>query len=621
MTTDSRCVSDPPGPARPRRAGRAGQAWTGGRRGARAVVQHVLIEPVEEGRLRDVDWPEGLRPPVLIGVAITVIMVLLTGLSGVLRTHTELIFLPPRLTLPFLALPIVAAAVIFAIVALYVAALHVRVLVRIPLLLLVCSIVIRPAAAEDFSATSLPLLVGAIGLVIFAALRWRRPFRAFEVPIACVLVGASICYALALENQIYGGGLRSISLNTFVLMTVTLAILAGPFITLAGATVTELLASTCNAVASAAGQAAAKATRPRPLLLAGLVLLSVGRLAQIVWQIGHNEDYRLTGLALGSLPLLLPLAAVALLLRHRGVAGRIRPWDPKTGLDDWRRWALLAASLVAFNALWSALAADLARSAGLDGVGRWLSGLDLQLTLAITVPVTAVVLIVVAVAAYRRSGRIPLLLLMLAWLVAVRVAFTVIGTFGTIEGVLVSAGVVVILLFVMQAVRGRLGVDSAVSIGSVLLLSGLYEYRAVLTEPLTAALALAGGTVGLMVGVIWRLLTDNAFAIGDSVLFPRPSRVLLIIANAVFGSSAIALLALQGGVTDTNLGLLESLGDSQLGFSLVVTVLLLQLLTAIFGPPRRMTAKSATETDTNGQPAAIEPATMPDILADHTGLG
>lgn len=210
-------------------------------------------------------------------------------------------------------------------------------------------------------------------------------------------------------------------------------------------------------------------------------------------------------------------------MRHRGVAGRIRPWDPETGLDDWRRWALLAASLVAST------------RSGPHSPQTWL-----------------------ALPAWTEYAD---------------------GYPG------VSAGVVAILLFVMQAVRGRLGVDSAVSIGSVL------------------------------------LLTDNAFAIGDSVLFPRPSRVLLIIANAVFGSSAIALLALQGGVTDTNLGLLESLGDSQLGFSLVVTVLLLQLLTAIFGPPRRMTAKSATETDPNGQPAAIEPATMPDILTDHTALG
>lgn len=105
-----------------------------------------------------------------------------------------------------------------------------------------------------------------------------------------------------------------------------------------------------------------------------------------------------------------------------------------------------------------------------------------------------------------------------------------------------------------------------------------------------------------MVGVVWRLLTENDFSHGDSMSFPRPARVMLILANALLGASGVALLALQGGISETSLRLFDQLGDSQLGFTLVVAVLVLQLSAAIDGSAVRATREAE---DQPSQPFSV----------------
>ena len=66
-------------------------------------------------------------------------------------------------------------------------------------------------------------------------------------------------------------------------------------------------------------------------------------------------------------------------------------------------------------------------------------------------------------------------------------------------------------------------------------------------------------------------------------------------------------------MSDTSLALFEQLGHSQLGFTLVVAVLLLQLLAAIFGMPartRERTVDPAGENDPEPLPAS-DPVVSP----------
>ena len=549
------------------------------RAAGRRVLAHVIIEPVRDGRLKDHQWPTGLRPLVVIALVLSGVLVALTGLSGVVRGRTTLLFSPPDLSLPNLAVPVLIVTLTFALVLLYLAALHVRPLVRILLLIMLCSIVLRPAALVDFAAYSAPLWIAAVLLVVLAVLRWRTAFAPFEAVLATMIIGGSVGYAVLMINQLYGGYLPQAGFVAFSAMTSSVWILAGPFAALAGATVTQLLASTVTAACAAAGETLGKAARTERWLALGLAVLAAARTAQIVAAARTDDDYRPLGLMLGALPLVVPFLALLLLRRGRG--NHRTELDVETGLADWSRWGLLAAGLIIGVAVWPLLLADLSRSAGLGGLADRFSGIDSQSQYEVATPIAIAVVLVVVVRDGRRTGRRSVLLLMVGWLMAIREIYTLTGVLGTTTGAFTAAALIAIVIGVVSGIRATLTLNRAVALASVFVLSGLYEYRNAITEPLTAALALAGGSVGLMVGVVWRLLTENDFSHGDSIRFPRSARVMLILANALLGASGVALLALEGGISETSLQLFDQLGDSQLGFTLVVAVLVLQLSAAI----------------------------------------
>ena len=82
---------------------------------------------------------------------------------------------------------------------------------------------------------------------------------------------------------------------------------------------------------------------------------------------------------------------------------------------------------------------------------------------------------------------------------------------------------------------------------------------------------------------LWRLLTDNGYAAGDSPGFPRASRVLLVLANALVGVVFAALLALRGGAWALDLRQAESIGDTIVGFPLVLALMFSGLTLAVRG--------------------------------------
>ena len=55
------------------------------------LYRQTLVEPIEQGRLRDLEWPYGLRSIVLAGYVVFVIAGLMVIFSGLIREHSTLI--------------------------------------------------------------------------------------------------------------------------------------------------------------------------------------------------------------------------------------------------------------------------------------------------------------------------------------------------------------------------------------------------------------------------------------------------------------------------------------------------------------------------------------------------
>lgn len=544
--------------------------------GLRHVLRVVLVEPVQQGRLRDVGWPPGLRGIVVVAFALATLLIIGSGFSSLIRGHLELIFLPPQLSIPAIATPLIITALFFATGTLFAALLHVRLAVRIPGLVITMLIIIR-VATVDIGVGTLPAATGCLLMIIFAVLRHRAGFAWGEFVMAQLLTAATLCAALIEIRIGYAGAAPRLILSTMNTMGAGLWLLAAPFAVLAGAAITELSISLGMAISDAVDRSSVRPAglrRPTRLALVAVGLLVVGRVGQIAYaaSTGDPEGFGVGALIGGLVTTCLPLFGWLLIRRTRRGRDAPDPLDGPDTLEDWRRWAIPAAALLAGTALWRDLLLIPFRVLRLESAAAALSELPTSLTVNIASVVAAAVLLAIAARTRSRTGRLPMILVLLAGFRLIRAMFQILELPASYAGTMITADLVAVLLTGYWLIRGRLTAPRLAGAAAVILITGLYDYRQALTEPITELLALSGALVGLLVGAVWRLITDNGFAAGDSRAFPRSARVLLVLANAIFGTTAIALVALQGGVSDFDLQALENLGDIQLGGDLMFSI-------------------------------------------------
>lgn len=136
------------------------------------------------------------------------------------------------------------------------------------------------------------------------------------------------------------------------------------------------------------------------------------------------------------------------------------------------------------------------------------------------------------------------------------------------SGVTIGAALGAVGVFGWLLVRRRLTAVRGVALVTVLLLSGVFEYRDIFEEPLTAAFSFVGLSAAILVGLIWRMLTDSGYSRGDSRRFPRPSRVLVALASTTYAVTSIGVVSLVGGHWPYDIQGVETAGDVTLGFSL-----------------------------------------------------
>jgi len=120
------------------------------------------------------------------------------------------------------------------------------------------------------------------------------------------------------------------------------------------------------------------------------------------------------------------------------------------------------------------------------------------------------------------------------------------------------------------AVRRALDARRLALLTVALLLSAAAAWRDVLADPLSVLIG-SGGIALVLFGFIWGFVTDADITHHESAAYPRPSRVLLFLANAVFGVTVLAFGTLARDLNaGINLDAFAQFGDQLLGTALIL---------------------------------------------------
>jgi len=133
------------------------------------------------------------------------------------------------------------------------------------------------------------------------------------------------------------------------------------------------------------------------------------------------------------------------------------------------------------------------------------------------------------------------------------------------EGMGLIASAVALVAALLALARRRFDRGTAVGVMTVVLLTVLYPHRDLLEDPVGFALAFSGSVV-LVFGLAWRVLTEAQVTYHSSKRYPQSTRVLLFLANTLFATTGVAYVTLGRGLgTDADPTPWGTLGDSTLG--------------------------------------------------------
>lgn len=556
-----------------------------------AVLAKVYVEPVVEGRLRVVGWPRGL--PLLAAIATVgyVVAMVLAVASPWLRSWMDLQLLRGGLAAQGIpsGLPwIVVSMLTVAAILLQAGALHSPWWLRIGMLLVSFSLM-TTAGSLPSTLTQLAIMVGSfLALVIFQIVRWRREFRWWEfAAVALCFVGPLAVGAQTLSRTRAVGGVGPVDWTMLTMPQIGL--LAAPVALLAGYAIAQWAFAT--AVWSVD---IGRRELPRWVLMLALVVLLVWRLIAEVVTLVRKV---LTPVELVA-PAVLLVGAVVVWVVLDEIADRRGPASTRLAdlSEDLRSVALPFAVLITLGGVVSTtislplqvigtLVGNDAPGQLTDVVSTWLSGR--------TFSVIAVVgLIGWSIMLARRAdrGRAELVAVMALSFLGMRL-FSATGATDLLGLWVIIPLVLVFLALVITRRLTRSRLESMLVAAG---LTAVLSTRQFFADPVNA---LFGGSAALLVSLVWQFLTSGADGNDDTPRWPRPTRVLLLLGNALLG---MAVLAYNRMSLDT-IGILEVsqlLGDRILGGSLILGSIVAVVL-AVF-----------RHEDLSGQPAPSEPPPM-----------
>jgi len=566
------------GSAPPAAQSPAERTWSRLARFAAAVVRQTVVEPIRNGRLRDLDWPYGLRSIVLIGYVGFGVAAATVVISGLIRQHSNLIVSATGLGLPEQMIWPLVVLLSFGVACCMSAALHgpwwLKLLGLLFALMVIGTWSLRRGSLAGW--TGWPWIAGALmtSVIILVIIRWRRPFAWWEFAAFWALIGLGMTVGVAETRyaKAFGTDFNPLNLQQTAAF---LGYLVLPAAALAGASVAEI---TVRATVSATENAQRLTRRAWPYLILAVVIGV--RAAQAGWQIAHRDPivHGWTAVLWAGLLVFAFALVGAVLLR---ICRRRNSYPVVSELSDelGRVGFAVAAALLAvslpvqvFLAVVQVFA-SLARN-GANSTFAYDPAPILDRIIDPSRVLIGLALLVLAVLAARRGqasralvlGSIGVMLTMLARQLVFgdRTAAPI-----NQDGVNLVTSALIIVAVGVSLVRRRLTHRRALAFAGVLILCALFSYRDFISDPLGSLLGFSGAALVLF-GLSWDLLTDSGWGNRESRRFPRPTRVMLVLTNYVLTMTVLAYAALiRDGSTTIYLEPFAELGNLIFGTGLL----------------------------------------------------
>ena len=545
---------------------------------ATGLYRQTLVDPIEQGRLRDLGWPHGLRSIVLVGYIVFVIAGLLVISSGLIREHSTLIVSGTGLGLPEQLVWPLVLLLSFGVASLMAAAQHgpwwLKVLGLLFTLMVMGTWSLRSPSLAGWAGWPVIAACLMTAVLVLVIIRWRRGFVWWELAAFWALIGLGMTVGVAetREAKIYGSDLNPLNLQQ---TAAVLGYLALPAATLAGASVAEV---TVRATAAATHNAQRFAKQGWPYLI--LIVVLCIRSVQCVWLIAERDPVveGLTSL-LWACALVTAFALVGLVLLRLSRRRESTPVVSELGDQLGRVGFVIAAVLIAVTLPVQVFLSVLQVLASLEPGGA-AARMSFDVTPLVTRVVdpsrvlVGIVLLVLAVRSARRGQTSRALVLGGIGVMLVALARQLL--FGdrtpapiNPDALNLVASAVVVVTVVILLLRRKLTPQRALALAGLLILSALFSYRDFISDPLGALLGFSGAALVLF-GLTWDLFTGSGWANRESRGFPRPTRVLLVLTNYVLSMTVLAYAALiRDGSTTIYFDPFAQFGDLIFGTGLV----------------------------------------------------
>lgn len=548
----------------------------------RTSLARVFVDPIKHGALQPRTWPGWVQ--VCLGVTTLSFLVCIAYLLSAepLRTSGELVTTATGSYLPLATIPVLSFLCFWALTLLQTAALGLHWALR-ALALIGLLPVFGLQLYQYEPLWGLCPVIGWLGLLVVNLLA-RGSFKIWYFPAvaACVFVGFQLPVVGSLGVVEAGYDPRGLTLSTQINV---LAILAAPTLIVAGAALTQVTAR----AGAEAGRLAVGIGRPIALALLGVGLVWRGWLSIIAW---WDETASLQMPVLFTAGAVLVLSAVLaspfIILGIRSNSG-----VPKTINSLVERFSWLSFAVVLPTSVWLLLVTTWSLiKTPLEVVLDWqppkwadaaFSLNQLGISMQLGFVVGAVVGLGLSWRWARRGNWLPSLFLaslsiQQVWQLVAYLASDG-GTQLIIKGWALTAwlwvATIVVALWLMA--RRRLQGPALHLVIAATATMLLFEVRELIAEPLVAVVGFTA-TGALLMGLIWRALTDGEFTTGDSPGLPRIARVLLYLASITLAGLALVYGATSRDVSAlTDLASWEEIGDSELAVPLYVACVALLL--------------------------------------------